>query len=162
MNKVSLTLVLSALVAHSGFADEIEYGLDGVVKNGTVETRVGSLTFENGYPSGESVEKLFDVMDSQRATQAYIWSLPMLGMRMWQKAHEDVFNAKDGDIVVSTITEQKFGILTANATTPYVAGFFDLGRTGPMVVDVPSGPTGGMLNDFWQRPISDLGLAGPD
>ena len=162
MKSIFVTLALIMAFTSSGFAAQIEYGLDGVVKNGTVETRVGSLTFENGYSSGESVEKLFDVMDFQRATQAYIWSLPIMGMRMWQKAHEDVFKANDGDIVVSTKTEQKFGILTANATTPYVAGFFDLGRTGPMVVDVPSGPTGGMLNDFWQRPISDLGLAGPD
>ncbi len=34
---------------------DIEYGLDGVVKNGTVDTRVGPLTFENGYPSRHSV-----------------------------------------------------------------------------------------------------------
>ena len=80
----------------------------------------------------------------------------------WQRAHEEVFKVNDGDIVVYTTTEQKLGILTANATTPYIAAFFDLGKTGPMVVVVPPGPTGGMADDFWQRPVADLGLAGPD
>jgi hypothetical protein len=140
----------------------VEYGLDGVVKNGTVETRIGELTFENGYPSRESVETLFDAMDFQRATQAYIWALPIVSTAEWQAVHEEQFDAQDGDIVVYKTTEEKFGILTANATTPYVIAFNDLGRTGPLVIDVPAGPTGGLVDDFWQRPVIDLGLAGPD
>jgi hypothetical protein len=140
----------------------VEYGLDGVVKNGTVDTRVGELTFEHGYPSRESVEKLFDAMDFQRATQAYIWALPIVSFAEWQAVHEDQFGASDRDIVVYTTTEEKLGILTANATTPYVIAFNDLGRSGPLVIDVPAGPTGGLVDDAWQRPVVDLGLAGPD
>ena len=158
-------VVLCAVVLAGSFAaaaEEVEYGLDGVVKNGTVDTRVGELTFENGYPSRESVERLFDAMDFQRATQAYIWALPIVSMAEWQEVHEGQFGAEDGDLVVYTTTEQKLGILTANATTPYIIGFYDLGRSGPLVVDVPPGPTGGLVDDFWQRPVADLGLAGPD
>jgi hypothetical protein len=146
----------------TGTSEPVEYGLDGVVKNGTIDTRVGPLTFENGYPGRESVEVLFDAMDFQRATQAYIWALPIVSMAEWQAVHEEQFSANDGDLVVYTTTEQKFGILTANATTPYIIGFYDLGRSGPLVVDVPAGPTGGLVDDFWQRPVADLGLAGPD
>ncbi|MBU2571737.1 MAG: DUF1254 domain-containing protein [Gammaproteobacteria bacterium] len=140
----------------------VEYGLDGVVRNGTVETRVGELTFENGYPSRESVEHLFDTMDFQRATQAYIWALPIVAMAEWQQVHEKQFGAKDREIVVYESTEEKLGILTANATTPYVIAFNDLSRSGPIMIEVPAGPTGGLVNDFWQRPVVDLGLAGPD
>ncbi|UCE43217.1 MAG: DUF1254 domain-containing protein [Candidatus Aminicenantes bacterium] len=140
----------------------IEYGLDGVVKNGTVDTRIGQLTFENGYPSRESVDKLFDAMDFQRATQAYIWALPIVSLAEWQFVHEEQFSTNDGDLVVYMSTEEKLGILTANATTPYIVGFYDLGRSGPLVVDVPAGPVGGLVDDFWQRPVADLGLAGPD
>lgn len=163
MKKIWLSGLL-ALVMASGVstAEEAQYGLDGVVKNGTVETRIGKLTFENGYPSRESVEKLFDAMDFHRATQAYIWALPMVSMAEWQAAHEEQFGAKDRDIVVYKTTEEKLGILTANATTPYVIAFNDLGRSGPLVIDVPAGPTGGLVDDFWQRPVIDLGLAGPD
>lgn len=150
-------------MAESGdTTNQVEQGLDGVVKNGTVETRVGKLTFESGYPSRESVETLFDAMDFQRATQAYIWALPLVSMAEWQRAHEEQFEAKDRDIVVYKTTEEKLGILTANATTPYVIAFNDLGRSGPLVIEVPAGPTAGLVNDFWQRPVIDLGLAGPD
>lgn len=143
-------------------SNNIEYGLDGTIKNGTIQTRIGELAFENGYPARESVESLYDAIDFQRACQAYIWALPIVGMAEWQTVHEEQFNAEDRDIVVYKTTEEKLGILTANATTPYVIAFNDLGRSGPLIIEVPSGPTGGLVNDFWQRPVIDLGLAGPD
>lgn len=114
---------------------KVEYGLDGVVKNGTVETRIGELTFEHGYPSRKSVEKLYEAMDFHRATQAYIWALPIVSMAEWQLVHENQFKADDGDLVIYTSTKQKLGILTANATTPYIIGFYDLGRSGPVIVE---------------------------
>ena len=54
---LALHLILGLLVAAPSYGSEqsLEYGLDGVVKNGTVQTRIGELTFENGYPSRESV-----------------------------------------------------------------------------------------------------------
>ena len=36
----------------------------------TVNTRIGTLELQAGYPSKETAEKLFDEMDFQRATQA--------------------------------------------------------------------------------------------
>ena len=33
----------------------------------SVKTRIGTLTFENGFPSKETARKLFDEMDYQRA-----------------------------------------------------------------------------------------------
>jgi hypothetical protein len=48
-----------------------------------VETPVGDLIFENGIPSKESVQKLYDAMDFQRAVQAtfgpHRWSISMNG-----------------------------------------------------------------------------------
>jgi len=38
----------------------------------TRDTRIDKLVFEKGYPSEETVAKLYDEMDFQRATQAYI------------------------------------------------------------------------------------------
>ncbi len=59
MNKIFITLAVFLAFTTSGYALQgtgtVEYGLDGVVKNGTVDTRVGPLTFENGYPSRHSV-----------------------------------------------------------------------------------------------------------
>jgi hypothetical protein len=43
---------------------------------GSVETRIGTLNFERGYPTEETTRKLFDEMDYQRAVQAYLWAYP--------------------------------------------------------------------------------------
>ena len=37
----------------------------------TTDTHIGKLSFENGFPSKETVQKIFDEMDYQRAVQAY-------------------------------------------------------------------------------------------
>jgi hypothetical protein len=38
----------------------------------TRDTRIGKLAFENGYPDHETLERLYDERDFQRACQAYI------------------------------------------------------------------------------------------
>src|SRR5262245_33800540 len=45
----------------------------------TVDTRLGKLDLESGYPSKAAIDKLYDELDFQRATQAYIWALPAVG-----------------------------------------------------------------------------------
>ena len=44
----------------------------------SVETRIGTLKFDQGYPTPETSKKLFDEMDFQRAVQAYMWSYPLV------------------------------------------------------------------------------------
>jgi hypothetical protein len=129
---------------------------------GTVKTRIGKLNFINGYPSDATVKKLYNELDFQRAVQAYLWGLPMVEMAEWQKAQKDIFKAGTNDFVTYLDFKQKLGILTANATTPYMMAFPNLKETGPMVFEIPPGPTAGGLLDFWERPFSDLGQTGPD
>lgn len=131
-----------------------------------IETRIGTLSFThdfaNGYPTKETVEKLYDERDFQRACQAYLWALPIVSFAEWQHEGQSVFGASDTDVVLYTTYADKLGILTANATTPYIVSMPDLAKTGPLVVDMPVGLAAGMVNDFWQRPVTDLGLPGPD
>ena len=129
---------------------------------GAVETRIGTLNFDRGFPADETVEKLYDELDFQRAVQAYIWGLPMVEMAEWKRAQVEDFGAGPYDFVTYLTAQQKMGILTANATTPYVMAFPNLLETGPLVYELPAGPTAGGFMDFWQRPVTDLGQTGPD
>jgi hypothetical protein len=43
----------------------------------TIDTPIGKLDLDVGYPSKATAEKLYDTMDFQRATQAFIWALPV-------------------------------------------------------------------------------------
>ncbi len=122
----------------------------------TLDTRIGTLEFThdfaNGYPTPETIERLYDERDFQRACQAYLWALPAVSFAQWQRA-QSVFGAGSGGIVEFTTYDGKVGILTANATTPYYVGFADL-STGPLVIEMPSGVRGG-ITDAWQRNIPD-------
>lgn len=113
-------------------------------------------------PSVKAVPALFDEMDFQQATQAYLWALPLVEFAQWQYAAAQSFGATDNDIVVYTSYEDKLAILTANATTPYFVSFMDLGKNGPTVIEMPAGHTAGGLSDFWQREIGTIGEMGPD
>ena len=129
---------------------------------GKVDTRIGSLEFNNQYPTKESLDTLLDNMDFHGATQAYLWGLPIVANANLQHYMDNVFKVRQGELVKTGSLEEKLGILTANATTPYILGTANLAETGPFVIDIPAGGIGGMVNDFWQRPVTDLGLAGPD
>ncbi len=129
-------------------------GTQNSTTNVTVETRVGPLTFThdlpNGYPTGETLEKLFDERDFQRACQAYLWSTPIVGFAEWQHAAKGL-GAKDGQPVAYLSYVDKLGILTPNSTTPYYVAFADLAETGPLVLEFPaSGIRGGLVN-VWQE-----------
>jgi hypothetical protein len=131
-----------------------------------IDTRIGKLSFThdfaNGYPTKGTVEKLYDERDFQRACQAYLWALPIVAYAEFQRQVQLVLGAGDTDVVRFESYVEKIGFLTANATTPYIGTLTDLARTGPLVIDLPRGATAGMVNDCWQRPVTDLGLPGPD
>jgi hypothetical protein len=129
---------------------------------GTTESRIGPLAFEGGYPTDATVTKLYDEMDFQRATQAYMWAIPIVSFAKWQEQHEKVFGQEDGDLVQMVSSRDKMGMLTPNDSTTYLLGFLNLERTGPLVIQYPKGPSAGGILDMWQRPITDMGLSGPD
>ena len=87
----------------------------------TVSTRIGQVELTEGIPASPQVaEQLFDASDFQRAAQAYVWALPIVGFAQWQSQAQSVFGAKDTDMVLCESVKDKLGILTANATTPYI------------------------------------------
>lgn len=125
-------------------------------RGATFDTRIGPLQFThdfaNGYPTDETVEKLYDERDFQRACQAYIWSLPAVSFTSWQRGINETLGARNGQIVAILSLEARRGILTANATTPYYLGFADL-SAGPLIMVMPPRGVQGGISDAWQRII---------
>jgi hypothetical protein len=121
----------------------------------TIDTRIGKLIFESGYPTDETVQKLYDELDFQRAVQAYLWALPMASYGAMADAHKALGTNSHTVIVADKSAEQQQLILTANQDTIYLSGALDL-REGPIVMELPAGLLG-TLNNVWQQPLSDLG-----
>ncbi|WP_428353984.1 DUF1254 domain-containing protein [Methyloprofundus sp.] len=159
---VTLSLAVNgAVVAESKF-DPFYLPQANQPFEGTVDTRIGTLEFNNQYPSKDSMQTILDSMDFHGATQAFLWGIPMASMANFQHYNRDVFKVRQGGLVQYVGLKKKLGILTGNATTPYILGTVNLQETGPYVIDLPAGAIGGMVDDFWQRPVTDIGLAGPD
>jgi hypothetical protein len=124
--------------------------------------RLGEVVLDGELPRREDVGLVFDELDYQMACQAYLWALPLVSYAQWQMQHRDVFGATSSDLVHYVSYRDRLGLITANATTPYTLGFFDLAETGPLVIELPPGPTAGGVSDFWQRECGVLGEMGPD
>lgn len=128
-----------------------------------IETPLGRIGLENGYPAQESVPMLFDALDFQRATQAYLWSVPAVSFVSLRKGWERDFGVYYNNFVIAdNFVDTKGLYYTANTTTIYAVTMIDLGRDGAVVVEIPAGATLGIIDDFWQRAVTDVGLAGPD
>lgn len=134
--------------------------------NTTASTRVSpsgtEVKMDGELPSKESIPLLFDEMDFQQATQCYLWGLPIVAFAEWQQIHYKTFNASSNDLVFYNSYNDRLGILTGNATTPYIMSFIDLAANGPTVIEMPAGHTAGGLGDFWQREQAVIGEMGPD
>nr|WP_229459510.1 DUF1254 domain-containing protein [Massilia cavernae] len=100
----------------------------------------GKVPMEGDLPARSAIPTLFDELDFQQATQAYLWAIPLVSFAQWQKETYEKFGAKPNDLVIYTTWKDKLGILTANATTPYIIGFAELDKSGPLVVELPAGP----------------------
>ena len=143
--------------------DGVAGGTDGRLPvTGAFESRAGRLALEGGYPTPDTVGLIYDTIDFQRACQGYLWALPLMAMWEWQREHRETFGAGNLDYVDYFSFVDKLGLLTANATTPYVMAFPSMRETGPLVMEVPAGATAGGVTDFWQRPLTDSGQTGPD
>lgn len=134
----------------------------GFVQAETVDTPVGPIELELGVPTEASADALFDAMDFQRACQAYLWALPTVGFEYVLREQRGSLGAKNGDVVIYKGYRDVSRFLTANVTTPYIIGFMELAESGPMVLEVPAGAIAGSAMDFWQRPLTDFGVTGPD
>ena len=124
--------------------------------------RLAAVEMDGELPTRSSIPTIFDELDYQMACQAYLWALPLVSFAEWQSQSREVFGATPNDLVRYLSYRDRLGIITANATTPYILSFIDLSETGPLVIDYPAGPTAGGIGDFWQREIAAFGEMGPD
>ncbi len=129
------------------------------------ESPIGTLEYKGGFPTEATVDKAFDQLDRQRATQAYLEFMPMTSMYAMFESHvRDYGMTTAGDVgLYSEPGVGKVGAigLTYNTESVYSDANTDLKIDGPTVVEIPPNVLG-IVDDGWQRWLTDLGNAGPD
>ena len=130
-----------------------------------IETNFGQLNFElEAFPTEKSVQLLYDELDKQRATQAYLDFLPTLSVNSILKGQIRDYRFKTAsDVGVMPgpgLTPSEL-YLTGNNSTVYAVASLDLKVDGPTVVDIPAGMYG-TTNDAAFKFLTDIGFVGPD
>jgi hypothetical protein len=118
------------------------------------------LPFKESYPTPEASAQLYDELQFQRACQVYLWALPAMNMVAMRDGQAAAFGAGNNVLAIwKDRPNAKTIILTANPDVIYGLGFVDL-KDGPVVYEAAP-QMQGLLDDFWHRPLTDIG-AGPD
>jgi len=131
---------------------------------------LANLPFNENRPTEQTAQTLRDELLFQRATQTYLWALPLINTLGMQVGSEKAFGAGYNVLPIwKKRLDAKTLVTTPNSDVLYAMSYVDLGKDGPMVMDAPP-MLQGILLDFWQRPIpvdggkffGDVGLFGPD
>jgi hypothetical protein len=134
----------------------------GWLENETVKTRFGDFAFKNGYPIGDTAERLLELQKLNRAVEVYTTQMMPVSEIAVREGLRAFGLTKSNQVV---IWEQLMGpqtvILTANTETVYAVGYLYLKDDGPTVIKAPPKMLG-FVQDGLQRYLSDIGPLGPD
>ena len=128
-----------------------------------MKTRFGTLEFPGGYPTEETLQRTYDELDRQRATQLYLDMYPALSAHGLLKGWVRDYGIHDiSDIVVTANRlDSNALILTGNTESLYSFFVLDLKANGPIVFEVPVGVMG-PIDDHNFLFLADVGPTGQD
>jgi hypothetical protein len=150
----TIILIAAQAVAQTNFKD---LSLPEVWQ-GTQETVFGKLSFDHGMPTKKSAETLYAKLDAYRATEIYLWSLPIVSNAQWRKEMMNKHAGwKNRSVVHIKSYDDRVGVLTINQTSEYFASFVNTDDAAT-IIEVPPGIIVGLVTDMWQRGLTDLGV----
>jgi hypothetical protein len=128
----------------------------------TLQTRFGDFAFENGYPAGDTAERLFELRTLNRAVEVYTTQLMRVGEMALKQGLRAFGATRPNQVVVwENLMDSATVLLTANTETVYAIVHLDLKADGPTVIEAPPHMLGA-IQDGLQRYIADIGPLGPD
>ena len=125
-----------------------------------LDSRLGTLDFVDGVPSGEAAELVYEQLDFVHALNAYLDGFAGASTYAIRKGFHEAGVEDNSIMIFSELMGSESVFLTANADTVYYLGVVDL-TSGPMVVETPPQALG-VFDDMWWHWIIDFGLPGPD
>ena len=126
----------------------------------SVETRLGTLRFFDGFPDDATVQKVYDNLDFQRGVQAFLTALPAAALSAMRKGIRMFGPDNQTVLIAESLLDSHTLWGVPNTETIYSNMLLDT-TDGPLVIAVPPHVLG-LINDFWGRYVIDVGNAGPD
>src|SRR5262249_15218534 len=161
MNRFSIAVILLVCTALAAFAQGYKTDIpSAIVTPDSVDTRLGTLKFKDGFPDDATVQKVYDNLDFQRGVQAFLTAMPAASLVAMRKGIRGFGPDNQTAIIFDTLMDSRSLFLTPNTESIYTTAWIDL-KNGPIVIESPPN-TLGVVDDFWFRYVADLGNAGPD
>lgn len=125
-----------------------------------VESRIGELVFNDGFPTRETADRIYDQLDFQRAVESVILTTGGASLQGFRNGIRQWGPDNSSAIIWEQRMDSKVLLLTPNTTVVYVFQWLDL-KNGPLVLEVPPNVLG-IVDDHWFKYVTDFGNAGPD
>ena len=132
----------------------------GVAVPDKVETSIGTLNLNYGYPDDATTQRVYDNLDASRALQAYLLAIPIVNQASMRDSMRQFGPDNRTDVIWENLVDSKTVELTANDNTVYSFIWIDTHK-GPLVVEVPPMVLG-PIDDFWYKWVADIGITGAD
>ncbi|MGS0682787.1 DUF1254 domain-containing protein [Shewanella sp. 125m-7] len=165
---VSLVTVLFGFSTHLVAADKPTPGYNNpipasIMTPNKVDSSIGTLEFHDGAPTVETSRKLYDNLNTIRATETFLNAIPMASLEALRIGHNSLGITQSNQVLLfNKLMDSNPLFLTGNTDTVYASAFLDLERDGPTVVEVPVGMGPTTVNDAFFRYVTDMGIVGPD
>ena len=157
---VALAVLCAATTSLSANAQGVEP--HGWLGTETLHTRFGNFEFKDGYPVGDTAERLRDLHKLNRAVEIYLTQLMPVSEIALREGMRAFGSKKPTQVVIwEQLMDARTVLLTANTETVYAMSHLDLKTDGPTVVEAPPQMLG-FLQDGLQRYLADIGPLGPD
>jgi hypothetical protein len=127
----------------------------------TVQSPFGQLEFFDGVPRPGTVPVVYDALDLIRGIEVFLNAVPGASLVAIRRGLRSAGITSPRIIGLYPRANAKSMWLTPNTETSYGTTFLDLKEWGPTVVEAPP-QTLCVVDDFWFRYVTDMGIAGPD
>ena len=123
----------------------------GWLNTETLKTRSGNFEFKNGYPVGDTAQRLLDLQKFNRAVEVYLTQIMPVSEIALRQGLRAFGATKPTQVVIwENLMDAQTVLLTANAETVYAISHLDLKADGPTVIEAPPHMLG-FLQDGLQR-----------
>src|SRR5678816_79714 len=98
-----------------------------------------NLPLEDNHPTKETAQTLRDELLFQRASQTYLWALPLINTLGMQVGSEKAFGSGYNVLPLwKKRLDAKTLVTTPNSDVLYAMSYVDLGKDGPLVMEAPT------------------------
>lgn len=134
---------------------------ESIVTPESVDTRLGTLKFFDGFPDDATSELVYDNLDFMRGVEAFLNAMPGASVEAFRVglASQGADN-NQSILVFEDLMDSHSLFLTGNTESIYNLMWLDT-KAGPLVVEVPPNILG-FVDSHWFEYVGDVGNAGPD